>query len=277
MTALSRGRTRPRGSPPGVRLVAGRSRPSPGPWQDELARCDACVHLAGEPVAEGRWTAEKKRRIRDSRVLSTANVAAVVGAGGPGGARDRERGRLLRLARRRGARRDRPRRATTSSPTSRREWEEAARAGGARGRASCSSAPASSSRREGGALPKLVRPFKLFAGGPIGDGALLAVLDPPRRRGRARAPRARRRARRGPDERHRARAGAQPRPRRGRSAACSAARACSGRRPSRCALALGEMARWCSRASAWCRGRRSRSATASASPSLDGALRDLLR
>ena len=35
---------------------------------------DAVVHLAGEPVAEGRWTAEKKRRIRDSRILGTRNL-----------------------------------------------------------------------------------------------------------------------------------------------------------------------------------------------------------
>ena len=30
----------------------------------------AVVHLAGETIA-GRWNAEKKRRIRDSRILST--------------------------------------------------------------------------------------------------------------------------------------------------------------------------------------------------------------
>lgn len=35
---------------------------------------DAVVHLAGEPVAEGRWNAEKKRRIRDSRILGTRNL-----------------------------------------------------------------------------------------------------------------------------------------------------------------------------------------------------------
>lgn len=35
---------------------------------------DAVIHLAGEPVA-GRWTAEKKRRIRESRVKGTALLA----------------------------------------------------------------------------------------------------------------------------------------------------------------------------------------------------------
>lgn len=35
---------------------------------------EAVFHLAGEPVAEGRWTADKKRRIMDSRKLGTANL-----------------------------------------------------------------------------------------------------------------------------------------------------------------------------------------------------------
>lgn len=32
---------------------------------------DAVVHLAGENISSGRWTNEKKRKIKDSRVLST--------------------------------------------------------------------------------------------------------------------------------------------------------------------------------------------------------------
>src|SRR5438128_7573671 len=32
---------------------------------------DAAINLAGENIAEGRWTEEKKRRIRDSRVYGT--------------------------------------------------------------------------------------------------------------------------------------------------------------------------------------------------------------
>ena len=34
----------------------------------------AVVNLMGESIAEGRWTDEKKRRIRDSRVLGTQNL-----------------------------------------------------------------------------------------------------------------------------------------------------------------------------------------------------------
>ena len=39
-----------------------------------LAQCDAVVHLAGESIM-GRWTDEKKQRIRDSRIKSTQALA----------------------------------------------------------------------------------------------------------------------------------------------------------------------------------------------------------
>jgi len=48
-----------------------------------LEGLDAVVHLAGEPIV-GRWTAKKKARIRDSRVLPTTQLAgAIAGLDGP--------------------------------------------------------------------------------------------------------------------------------------------------------------------------------------------------
>ena len=44
------------------------------PPAEALDGVDAVIHLAGEPVAGGRWTPELKRRIRDSRVLGTRNL-----------------------------------------------------------------------------------------------------------------------------------------------------------------------------------------------------------
>ncbi len=38
---------------------------------DKLEGADAVIHLAGENIASGRWTAAKKARIRDSRVNGT--------------------------------------------------------------------------------------------------------------------------------------------------------------------------------------------------------------
>ena len=48
-----------------------------GPWWKEVRRCDAAVNLAGEPI-HGRWTPDKKARIRDSRVLTTRNLVDAV-------------------------------------------------------------------------------------------------------------------------------------------------------------------------------------------------------
>lgn len=39
---------------------------------------DTVFHLAGEPVAKGRWTPEKKRKIIDSRVLGTKNLVTAL-------------------------------------------------------------------------------------------------------------------------------------------------------------------------------------------------------
>lgn len=36
---------------------------------------DAVIHLAGENIAAGRWTAEKKKAIRNSRVIGTASLS----------------------------------------------------------------------------------------------------------------------------------------------------------------------------------------------------------
>jgi uncharacterized protein (TIGR01777 family) len=41
-----------------------------------LEGVEAVFHLAGDPVAEGRWNAAKKARIRESRVLGTRNLVA---------------------------------------------------------------------------------------------------------------------------------------------------------------------------------------------------------
>jgi len=39
-----------------------------------LTTTDALIHLAGENIADGRWTEEKKQRLRDSRIKSTKNL-----------------------------------------------------------------------------------------------------------------------------------------------------------------------------------------------------------
>ncbi|MDD4788303.1 MAG: NAD-dependent epimerase/dehydratase family protein, partial [Pirellulales bacterium] len=41
----------------------------------DLEGADAVVHLGGESIASGRWTAQRRQRIRDSRVISTRLLA----------------------------------------------------------------------------------------------------------------------------------------------------------------------------------------------------------
>jgi uncharacterized protein (TIGR01777 family) len=48
----------------------------------DLSGCEAIINLAGEPVA-GLWTAAKKRRIVESRVLGTRRVVEAIAAASP--------------------------------------------------------------------------------------------------------------------------------------------------------------------------------------------------
>ncbi|HEV2447421.1 MAG TPA: TIGR01777 family oxidoreductase [Candidatus Sulfopaludibacter sp.] len=48
------------------------------PPDESLRDADAVIHLAGEPVAQ-RWTDHAKRRIRDSRVVGTRNLVQAIG------------------------------------------------------------------------------------------------------------------------------------------------------------------------------------------------------
>ncbi len=45
---------------------------------EALQRVEGLIHLAGEPVAEGRWSDERKQRIRDTRVLGTRSLVKSV-------------------------------------------------------------------------------------------------------------------------------------------------------------------------------------------------------
>jgi uncharacterized protein (TIGR01777 family) len=45
---------------------------------DALTGVEGIVHLAGEPIASGRWTKERKKRIHDSRVTGTEKLVDAV-------------------------------------------------------------------------------------------------------------------------------------------------------------------------------------------------------
>jgi uncharacterized protein (TIGR01777 family) len=54
--------------------------PSSAAPPEGLAACSAVIHLAGEPIADGRWTPERKDRILRSRVDGTRRIALALAA-----------------------------------------------------------------------------------------------------------------------------------------------------------------------------------------------------
>jgi uncharacterized protein len=49
-----------------------------GEWQKSLSGCDAVVNLAGEPIAEKRWTPAQKKIILESRQLGTQKIVEAI-------------------------------------------------------------------------------------------------------------------------------------------------------------------------------------------------------
>lgn len=158
------------GLPSGVRTVAWEGGQGVGDWQRTVDGAHAVIHLAGESIAS-RWTKAKKRRIRESRVrsgeiLTTAITrarekpqvflqASAVGYYGPCG--DQE--------------------VTENHPpgadflaTVAVDWEASTAPLETQGIRRVILRTGVVLSREGGALPRMLLPFRLFTGGPVGDG-----------------------------------------------------------------------------------------------------------
>ncbi|MGI8749656.1 MAG: TIGR01777 family oxidoreductase [Thermoleophilaceae bacterium] len=83
VTVLSRDPDRAREAlGPAVRALKWADPKAEAPPAESLEGQDAVVHLLGEPVAQ-RWSDETKKEIRDSRVLSTRNLVAALRAARP--------------------------------------------------------------------------------------------------------------------------------------------------------------------------------------------------
>lgn len=54
-----------------------------GSWQQSISGCDAVVNLAGESIAEGRWTPERKQAIMNSRKLGTQKIVEAIAQANP--------------------------------------------------------------------------------------------------------------------------------------------------------------------------------------------------
>jgi uncharacterized protein (TIGR01777 family) len=78
VTVLSRDPRRGQRELPREVRVAAWTPEKPGPWYDELGVVEAVIHLAGAPVV-GRWSDAYKKKIEESRVLSTRNLVEAIG------------------------------------------------------------------------------------------------------------------------------------------------------------------------------------------------------
>jgi uncharacterized protein len=161
-----------------VRLVRGRAQNAAQVSWNPLAPVspaavsgfDAVVHLAGESVV-GRWTAEKKKAIRESRVQGTRNLAAAL-------AQSEAKPRVLVCASAvgfYGSRGEEVLREESLSgqgflPEVCREWEDSSRIAAAAGIRTVNIRIGLVLSAKGGALANMLKPFKLGLGGRIGSG-----------------------------------------------------------------------------------------------------------
>lgn len=81
VTALTRGRPRPPAASPdgGLPAFEAWDGSTVTGWGSLVDGADVVVNLAGENIAQGRWTAARKRAILESRVLSGQALAKAVG------------------------------------------------------------------------------------------------------------------------------------------------------------------------------------------------------
>ncbi len=143
-----------------------------GPWTAAIDRADVVVNLAGESLADGRWTPRRKQRLVDSRVGPTGALAAAIrrstsppavfvsmsGVGYYGACGDQE--------------------ITEEAPAGAdfvaslcQAWEQAAADADASPRTRCSVLRTGLVlARKDGALPRMLPPFRLGIGGPLGSG-----------------------------------------------------------------------------------------------------------
>ena len=137
-------------------------------WQSPL---DAVVHLAGEPVSQ-RWSDEVKQRIRDSRIVGTRNLVNAIG-------KLETKPRALVCASAIGFYGDRGEQLLDESAAAAdgfladvcRGWEEEADRAAEFGVRVVKIRIGLVLGRDGGALAKMLPPFRLGLGARLGDGS----------------------------------------------------------------------------------------------------------
>jgi len=144
--------------------------PSQGSWSDEVANADVVINLAGENVGGGRWTDARKKRIMESRVAATSALVEAM-------SRNPDHTRTIISASASGFYGDRGDESLDESSTPgsgflaevTKRWEELARGAEPFARVVILRFGVVLAK-DGGALAKLLLPFRLGAGGPMGSG-----------------------------------------------------------------------------------------------------------
>ncbi len=156
---------------PGITRVGWIPDGQPGDLAREFEDATAVVNLAGESVAGPRWSAARKLALRDSRILATRSLVSalrqtanrpptLISASGVGYYGDRGNEPLTE----------------DSAPGGDFlaqlcvEWEAEAQRAEAPGCRVVMLRTGVVLEKSGGALPQMMRPFRLFAGGPLGSG-----------------------------------------------------------------------------------------------------------
>jgi uncharacterized protein (TIGR01777 family) len=155
--------------PPGVKLSVWDAMKG-APPAEALQEADAVIHLAGEPVAQ-RWTAEAKRRIRESRVDGTRRLVEAIAA------QERKPAVLIAASATGyyGSRGDQALEETTPPGQGFLaelcvEWEREALAAASLGVRAAAIRTGIALHPQGGALGKMLPAFRLGAGGRLGSG-----------------------------------------------------------------------------------------------------------
>jgi uncharacterized protein len=170
VTILTRESSRTGPGQPHVSFLPWEPNGNAGPWANAIDGATAVINLAGESIAARRWSAAQKQKLRNSRLLATkslttairqaARAPAVFISGSAVGYYGNRGDETITEASAPG---------TDFLAGLAKEWEAGATEVASATRVALVRTGIVLDRR-GGALPRMLPPFQMFVGGPLGSG-----------------------------------------------------------------------------------------------------------